>query len=184
MRTALLFCVCLATACAPSRSSPALDRSGEQIVLVEDRSGTLVRAPLRFDDQTQRADLALNFETAWTRLPQVLEEIGLSVGTIDESVGYVGQSGERVSRIDGKRMSTYLDCGMGVTAEPYANLYEVTLSYEVLIDKQEVGSSLNAEMRIEATARPRDVRGNPLSCRSKRTLERLVFARLQAEGWG
>ena len=79
-------------------------------------------------------------------------------------------------------MSTYLDCGRGVTAQPYANLYEVTLSYEVSITRQEVGSSLDAEMRIVATARPRDVRGNPVTCTSKGTLERLVFERLRAEG--
>jgi hypothetical protein len=54
----------------------------------------------------------------------------------------------------------------------------VSLSYEVLIAPDQVGPVLNAEMRLEATATPRDVTGNPLRCRSKGTLEELVFERL------
>jgi hypothetical protein len=123
--------------------------------------------------------LLLDFETAWARLPALLQDIGLSIGSMDEATGLVAQTAERISRLDGKRMSAYLDCGSGTTAEPYANQYHVSLSYEVLIAPDQVGRVLNAEMRLEATATPRDVTGNPLRCRSKGTLEELVFERLQ-----
>lgn len=180
--TALLVCAGMAIGCTPPRSSTTLGRSGEQTFGVEARSGTLVRARLRTDDQTRTADLAMDFETAWARLPGVLQEIGLSVGAIDDASGRLGHSGETLNRLDGKRLSNYLNCGMGTTAQPYANLYRVSLSYEVLIAHKEVGPGLHAEMRVEASARPRDVSGNPLRCTSKGTLERLVFRRLQTVG--
>lgn len=181
MRTPALLGVCLTLGCASSAPNPTLGRTGERIVDIQDRSGTVVNTRLRSDDQTRTADLNLGFEVAWTRLPALLAELGLSIGSINEASGRVSHSGERVSRIAGERLSTYLDCGTGTTAQPNANAYGVFLSYEVLIAAQGPGASV-AEMRIDATARPRDVSGNPVRCTSKGALERLLFDGLQAPG--
>lgn len=174
----------VAAGCATVPPGPTLDRSGERVVFVEDRSGNMVRTPLQSDDQTRTAELGIGFAAAWARLPGILEELGLPIGSIDETRGLIAHDGARLSRIDGRRMSAFLDCGSGTTAQPYADLYSVTAGYEVLIVSGESDGRSRAEMRIDATARARDVRGNPLRCRSKGRLEQLVFERLDTGGEG
>jgi hypothetical protein len=100
----------------------------ERIVRVADRSGTIARVPLRWDDQTRTAHVDIDFEVAWSRLPGVRQEISLSVETHDEVRRRVSHGEERVRRIDGKRLSTFLNCGIGITAQRNANTYEVSLS--------------------------------------------------------
>lgn len=177
-RTWMLVCGGTALGCASSSDGPSLDRSGERLVDVRDRSGTIVSTRLRSDDRARVADLAVELEVAWARLPSILADLGLSIGTIDETSHRVSQSGERVSRIGGERMSSYVDCGRGVTAQPHADQYEVSLSYEVHLSPDGPDTS-HAAMRVDASARPRDVRGNSVRCVSKGTLEELVFDSLR-----
>lgn len=179
VRIAILVFACVMAGCAASGPRTTLGGSGERIVLVEDRSGTVLEGPIRTDDATETAELAVAFETAWVRLPEVLRELGLSVGAVDATTGIVSQQGERVRRVDGKRMSLYLDCGRGTTARPYADSHAVTLSYEILLTR--AGESHTAiQMLVSASARAVDARGSPLRCGTRGRLERLVFERLQA----
>lgn len=182
MRIVMLVGSCLMAGCATAGSSPTLGRSGERNIRIEDRSGTLVQARLSSDDRTRRAELPVDLDVAWSRLPGVLQAIGLSVDAIDPTERRIGHSGETLSRLDGKRLSNFLNCGVGTTAQPYANFYRVVLSYEVRLAAREVGSAARAEMRVQATATPRDVSGNSLTCTSKGTLERLVFERIVDAG--
>jgi len=170
--------------CATSAATPGLGRGNDQMLGVQTRSGNVGRVNLRTEDQTRLGELAVDYDRAWALLPEVLQGIGLSIGAIEPEAGRVSHRGERVRRINGERMSTYLDCGIGSTAQPYANLYEVALGYEVVMAHSQRSGIVEVEMRIEATAKPRDVSGNPLSCTSEGALERLVFTRLQAGASG
>ena len=170
--------------CATSSATPGLGRGDDQMVGVQGRSGAVSRVDVRTEDQTRAGNLAMDYERAWALLPTLLQDLGLSVGSIDPSTGRVSHRGERVRRINGKRMSEYLDCGMGSTAQPYANLYEVALGYEVVMRRSQRTGIVEVEMRVEATAKPQDVSGNALRCTSEGTLERLVFQRLQAGASG
>ena len=181
MRIATLVGTCLIVGCA-SGPPPTLGRSAERDIRVEARSGTVVQARLNSDERIRTADLALDLDSAWARLREVLEAIGLPVDHVDESAHTIGHGGESISRVDGKRMSTYLDCGVGTTAQPYADFYRVVMSYEVLLAAGAEESTVRAEMRVQATATPRDVSGNALRCTSKGRLERLVFEQVGAVG--
>ena len=174
--------VCVVGGCASSGATPRISRGGEHIVGVQTGAGGISTVEVQTDDQTRTATLIMDYSVAWDRLPELLTEIGLSVGTIDEAQGRVAHRGERLRRIDGKRLSTYLDCGIGSTAQPYANVYDVVMGYEVVLRRGQDGSVSSAQMTIEASARPMATSGNPLRCTSEGTLERLVFQRLQAAG--
>lgn len=179
VRIAIVVFLCAASGCAASRSGPTLVGSPDRTVQVADRSGTILQGRLGADDPTKTEELLVDFETAWARLPGVLRDIGLSVGTVDATTGTVSHQGERVRRIDGKRMSLYLECGSGTTAQPYADSHAVTVSYQVRLTK--AGESTTAiQMRVDANARALDARGSPLRCGTRGRLEQLVFQRLRA----
>jgi hypothetical protein len=130
------------------------------------------------DDQTREAQLPIEMEAAWARLPVLLEELGLPIGSIDARRRRVAHAGDRIRRIDGKRLSSFIDCGMGATAEQYADSYIVTLGYEVVLKPDPSGSGIFVEMRVDASAKPRAVSGGALRCTTKGVLEALVFERL------
>ena len=167
-----------AASTAPSGGS--IGRAGQTRVRVDSPRGTR-ETDLLWDDETRRSDVTLDQGAAWSRLPTLLDELGLSVGFVNGESLRIGHRGGPVRRIDGKRLSTYLDCGFGTTAQPNANLYRVTLAYEVQLIPTEVEGRARAEMRVEASARPRDVNGAGVRCVTKGALERIVFERL-AEG--
>lgn len=128
------------------------------------------------DEQVQRGLLLDTRENVWARLPAVFEEIGVEV-TYSDPVGYaMGNRGFRVRRIDGERPDEWVDCGMGPTARPYANEYEVTMGLTVQLRAVEEGT--RADVRMDASAKPRDVSGASLPCRSKNTLERRILTLL------
>ncbi len=166
-----------AASTAPSGGS--IGRAGQTRVRVDSRTGTQ-EIDLLWDDETRRSDVTLDQGAAWSRLPTLLAELGLSVGFVSGESLRIGHQGGPVRRIDGRRLSTYLDCGFGTTAQPYANFYLVTLAYEVQLIRTEVEGRARAEMRVEASAKPRDVSAAGVRCRSKGTLERIVFERLLA----
>lgn len=170
--------------CAPSTASSggSIGRAGQTRVQVASRDGEQWATDLVWDDQTRGSELTLDLGTAWNGLPVLLEELGLPIGFVDGESFLIGHQGGPLRRIDGKRLSTYLDCGSGTTAQPYANFYLVTLAYEIQLIRLEVEGRSRAEMRLEATARPRDVNGASVRCQSKGTLERMVFERLDVGG--
>ncbi len=169
-----------AIGCTSSNTSSGgmIGRSGQDRVRIESRSGTLI-ADITRDDQTRQSQMTLDLDEAWNRLPALLEELGLGITFLNAESFLIGHRGGVVRRIDGKRLSVYIDCGSGTTAQPYANLYAVTLAYEVQLIPLEVEGRARAEMRLEASAKARDVSTAAVSCHSKGILERVVFERLE-----
>ena len=169
--------------CASSNTSSGgrIGRAGQGRIRIEGRSGTLTAEIMR-DDQTRQSQMTLDLDEAWNRLPALLEELGLGITFLNAESFLIGHRGGVVRRIDGKRLSVYIDCGSGTTAQPYANLYSVTLAYEVQLIPLEVEGRARADMRVEASARPRDVSTASVRCWTKGTLEQLLFERLAGAG--
>lgn len=181
--TIRMLVACLVTSgCAASTSSSdgSIGRSGESIVRVEGQFGVMT-TDVSTDDQTQSGEIPADIDIVSSQIPALLEELGLEVGFVNDSQRTVGHAGARVRRIDGERLSNFLECGMGVTAQPYANLYSVTMAYEVQLRPGVSGSGTTVEMRIEGSAKARDVSAAPVRCTSKGTLEALVFEWLMME---
>ncbi len=109
-------------------------------------------------------------DSVWLALPQVYDLLGISeVGAAPEEKLF-GSRGFRVRRIEGKRLSTYLDCGSGATAVPRADDYEVTLSVLTSLSQPATGGT-TVLTTVDATAKPRAVASNPVHCSSEGTLE-------------
>lgn len=105
----------------------------------------------------------------WAVLPDVYEELGVpDAGAGTEELVF-GSLDFLARRIEGKRLSTFIDCGMGVTAMPRADEYRVNMT--IITKLTPVSDGTLTETLVQATARPRDVSGNPVSCQSNGTLE-------------
>lgn len=170
----------LSTACATGQQPPdrSTGRSDRAISGYTEKSGATRQLEISSDDATKRANLTYSANAAWSQLPAVLQDIELPIGGLDHNERIAFHNGARAGRIGGKRLSRYLDCGIGMTAQPYADIYDVVFSYEIQVKADPEGTS-TVEMRLEATAKPREVSGSPLRCTSKGSLEALVFQRLQ-----
>jgi hypothetical protein len=79
----------------------------------------------------------------------------------------------RARRIEGERLSRYIDCGMGATAVPNADSYQVTMSVLTRLAPAEDGGTV-VETTVDANGKPRNVSGNPVHCQSIGTLETRV----------
>lgn len=112
----------------------------------------------------------------WDLLPAVYREIGLEATQADIRNRILRFDG-RVQKLNGTRLSEFLDCGRGV-AGPNADTHDVTL--RVVAQVAPVGSTSEARAQVEATARNRGTSGSPPSCISTGVLESRIFEILRA----
>ena len=109
-------------------------------------------------------------DSVWLALPMVYDLLGIPDAGVDAERTKFGNPGYRARRIEGERLSKYVDCGMGVTAAPNADQYNVTLSVLTRLTPGSDGGTM-VVTTVEATGKPRAVSGNPVYCQSKGTLE-------------
>ncbi len=112
-------------------------------------------------------------DSVWLALPRVYELLGIPDAGADPEQMTFGNLGYRARRVEGERLSKYVDCGMGATAVPNADQYNVTLSVLTRLTPGEDGGTM-VVTTVEATGKPRAVSGNPVYCQSKGTLEAKV----------
>ncbi len=97
----------------------------------------------------------------WPVLPAVFETLEVEPPSIDARTLVMGNPGYRPRRIEGKRLSTYLECGRSM-GKPNADQYAVTLQFMVQSESAaDGGTSVNTLM--DATARSRALSGNTQS---------------------
>jgi hypothetical protein len=112
-------------------------------------------------------------DSVWPALPRVYEMLGIAEAGADPARKVFGALEFRPRRIEDKRLSTYIDCGMGVTAVPKADAYQVTMSVLTQLTPADGGGTVVATL-VEATGKPRGVSGNPVYCQSNGVLETRV----------
>lgn len=112
-------------------------------------------------------------DSVWKVLPRVYEILGITEAAGDENGTTFGMIDFRPKRIEGKRLSTYIDCGMGATAVPKADTYEITMSLLTRLSATDDGHT-RVETTVEASGKPRAVTGNPIYCQSNGVLESRV----------
>jgi len=114
--------------------------------------------------------LAVPASRAFNAVRAAYSTIGIPFTHFDEEQLRVGGFVQVLGELDGERPSTWVDCGQGATAEPYANQYAVSMAVAtrvVAIDE----STSTVETVIRARARARDVSADLLRCRSFGTFE-------------
>lgn len=124
-------------------------------------------------------------ERVWSVLPAVFEQLDIPV-TLREGGTQMGNAGYSAQRVEGKRMSTWIDCGTSLNGV-LANAYSITL--QVVVTLQPRGQQdTRVTAYVDALGQPRSTSGVPAHCNSKGTLEprilELVAERLIADDVG
>lgn len=115
---------------------------------------------------------------AWGALPLVYDSLRVPITVVDTVNKRLGSGSFHPSRIGGRRLSRYLDCGRGMTGAN-ADTYRVTTSLVTWVSAQS-GNRTQIHTAIQASAKARDVNSYPVNCSSKGILEREI-AELTAE---
>lgn len=172
----ILTCLVLAAAagCASGGGDTPVGAARDRVTTAQGRTGHNDDIRSVSDEQVVDGLILSAPADVWPRLPIAFEELGIEVTYSDPARFAMGNRGFRVRRIDGKRPAEFLDCGYGNTAQPYANLYEVTMGIVVQLVEGEDGGT-RAQVRVDGAAKPRGVSGHAVSCTTKRTLERRLL---------
>lgn len=110
---------------------------------------------------------------AWGVLPEVYEVLGIPDVVIDVRNKRLGNAEFQPRRIGGSRLSRFLDCGSSIGVPAYADSYDVTMSLITRVTEGGDGVAV-VQTQIHAVAKSRDVRGDPILCSSRGTLENRI----------
>lgn len=120
----------------------------------------------------------------WPLLPAVFDDLGIEVTEVKEAQFILGNPRFRPRRIDGERLSTFLECGRD-HGGAYADQHEVWVTVMVQLLRAPDGRTRVTAL-VNGSAQPRNVTGNALPCDSKLTLEariaELIRERLSGPG--
>ena len=101
------------------------------------------------------------------------ERLGVEGAGLMPGQPVYGAQGFRPRRLEGKRLSSWIDCGTGMTAIPKADEYRVTMSLVSRVSP-DAGGATRLETVLTASARPSSNAGDPVNCQSNGRLEARV----------
>jgi hypothetical protein len=102
------------------------------------------------------------------------EELGVTVNTVQPKDGRVAaESFAAPSRLGGKPVTAYVNCGIDHTGRARAATYAVTLNSSSRVQPASTGQ-VRVSTVLMATARPRAVSGDPIACESTGELEKRI----------
>lgn len=173
-RRAVLAVSVLSAACASSGSDGYEGPVGRraQTVGLAGTGTTTSLIETEIDASTRRTIAPASLSDVWSIMPTVFEALDIEVETFDATVLAIGNTNFSPRRIDGRRMSYYLDCGNNL-GRPNADRYRVSVYLMVMLEAAEAGTTEVITV-MDAFARPLDVAGGSVHCRSEGRLERKV----------
>jgi len=122
-----------------------------------------------------RRTIGAPVDQVWRTLPGVYDALGIVGAGADEEAKVFGIVDFRPRRLDGRALSTYVNCGMGITAIPKADEYDVTMSVLTHVKPGAEGETVLATS-VLASAKPRIESGNAVYCDSQGALEARIAA--------
>ena len=141
-----------ATTSLESATVTWVERGGQPGEILQDREGVarLVAAPV---------------DSVWRVLAEVYDRLGIPVAQSDPGQREFGHPGFRARRIEGKRLSRYLNCGRSISG-PLADQYSVTLSVLTRLTEAEGGTMVVTTVVGAAKSRETSS-GGAVPCRSQ-----------------
>ncbi len=139
---------------------------GQPVEVFHDRQegGRLVAAPV---------------DSVWRVLAEVYDRMGIPVARSDRGRSEFGHPGYRARRIEGKRLSRYLNCGRSISG-PLADQYSVTLSVLTRLTAAEGGTMVVTT--VDGAAKSRESSsGGAVPCRSQASKLELRLVELIVE---
>jgi len=168
-------------ACAPSGADTAPPPpQAAAPVRVSGPRGGIGSTEIHNDPSIVTRSVAAPVDSVRAALPTVFQALGIPQAGADPEQRVFGNPEFRPRRIDGERLSRYIDCGMGITAVPKADDYDVTMSVLTRLTPATNGGTVVATT-VGATGKPRGVSGNSVHCPSKGTLEARIVEVLHRE---
>ena len=170
IRLPVLLSLAYSLACASSGERPAdtVTRVG-----ISSGAGSMGATELHTESGGSTSTIPVSTDSVWQALPRVYEMLGIPNAGLEPGRRAYGARNVRIRRIEGKRLSTYIDCGYGPTATPKADEYEITMS---LISSPTAATDTTTvvETVLESSGKPRATTGQRISCQSNGTLEARV----------
>ncbi|MBM4184107.1 MAG: hypothetical protein FJ207_07740 [Gemmatimonadetes bacterium] len=132
---------------------------------------------VRNEASSAEFSVPVGLPTVWGTLPAIFEQLGIEPTFVDAAQGQIGNPRYTRSRIERRSMSTYIECGSGLTG-PYADAYDVRLSLLVYLSSGGQGISV-VRTTVDAFATARSTNATAIHCTSKGVLERRIQALVQ-----
>lgn len=152
------------------------------VFLVQPTDRTPRSIDLRHESTVGERAVAATVSEVWAVLPAVFEQLEIEITTVEPAEGVMGNASYRARRIEGRRMSDFLDCGRMMGRE-YADSYSVTLGVLVQLVTSPDGHTLVRTI-LDAYARDPSMNSASVHCITWGSLERrigdLVVERLGA----
>jgi hypothetical protein len=121
------------------------------------------------DDYVPDTLLPVSRDALWAVLPAVYEEVGLPAPMADDRTWTVlVQNHGAMRNLGGKRMSTMLECGRGMTGA-YADTHRIRLTVRTWLEA--AGSSTDVKTRVVAEASSVEGTAGRIPCTSRGQLE-------------
>ncbi|MDX1567621.1 MAG: hypothetical protein R3223_07460 [Longimicrobiales bacterium] len=143
--------------------------------------GSRIQIEVTNDPSRREVVLDAPVMDVWTVLPAVFADLDIEAPVQDIGSFQFGNPEFSPRRIEGRRLSSYLDCG-AVAGGSRADRYQVVMQFIVGLSGADEGTRIRTI--VDAYASPRDVSGNAVHCLSRGTLEErlaeLVLDRLAA----
>jgi len=159
-------------------SSAATTRDVEPVTHVTGPGGRVQE--VRPTETVASADyVEASLEEVWTALLAAYKAMGIPGDVLDSRNMTVGNRGFRAERIDGSRLSRFVDSGSGARGSPSADSYHVTMSVVTRVSEQDTERVL-LETEVSATADPRDRRGGVVRCTTTGVLEDRIVTLVKA----
>lgn len=176
----ITFALALAvTACAGAGAGSSSGREPEAInpVRLTGPRGAMGGMELHNDPRFEPRTVTAPPQTVWAALPAVYRALQIEGAAPDSAQLRYGAVDFTPRRIAGNRLSRYIDCGMGTTAMPKADEYDVTMSVLTRLAAGDASTTM-VTTSVTATAKQRAQSGNAVYCHSQGTLEAEIIQRL------
>ncbi len=171
-RFAPLLWIALITACAPRASVPASATPNLSSVSIRDASDRADFFELRHESSVGQRTVNGTIAEVWAVLPAVFAHLGIETTRVDSREGIMGNPGYRARRVEGQRLSAFLDCGRSFGRE-YADQYTVTLGVLVHLVPSTDGGTVVRTV-LDAYARDPSMGGSSVHCITWGSLERRI----------
>ena len=164
----------LLAGCAP-RGTPSSPSATPDLttVFVESPAQRSARViDLRRQSTVAERAVGGSLSEVWAILPAVFAQLEIATTRVNSEEGVMGNPSFRARRVEGQRMSTYLDCGRSFGRD-YADHYAVTLAVLVQLVPSPDGTTLVRTV-LDAYAHDPSRSGGAVHCIAWGSLERRI----------
>ena len=175
MRSLQYLAILLIVGCASASRNDIVDGrvNDTGVSIANSGTGSAVMPDMRLTTRPgfRVAELTATPDSVWALLPTLYGELGIPVSTLDNAQKVLVALNTRVTRIGGRRLSTYFDCGGTYSNNADSGNAYVTVRTQILPATTGTGSIARVEVRAVAGASGGVTVGE---CGSKGTLEQLI----------